>query len=62
MIGEQPLINPNQSFIYTSGSPLSTPSGFMRGTYQMIDSEDRIFTVAIPTFSLDSPYCSQGIN
>lgn len=62
VIGEQPLINPNQSFIYTSGSPLSTPSGFMRGTYQMIDSEDRIFTVAIPTFSLDSPYCSQGIN
>ena len=62
VIGEQPLIAPNQSFVYTSGSPLNTPSGFMRGTYQMIDNAERIFTVAIPAFSLDSPYCSQGIN
>jgi len=62
VIGEQPLIQPHQHFIYTSGSPLGTPSGFMHGSFQMIDDEDRIFTVAIPAFSLDSPYCSQGIN
>jgi len=62
VIGEQPLILPSQHFIYTSGSPLTTPSGFMRGSYQMIDSENRTFNVAIPAFSLDSPYCSQNIN
>ena len=62
VIGEQPLIQPGQNFSYTSGSPLATPSGFMHGTYEMIDSENRIFTVAIPAFSLDSPYCSQNIN
>jgi len=62
VIGEQPLIRPGASYVYTSGSPLSTPSGFMRGSFQMIDSENRIFSVAIPAFSLDSPYCSQNIN
>ena len=62
VIGEQPLIQPGQHYVYTSGSPLKTPSGFMRGSYEMIDSKNRIFTVAIPAFSLDSPYCSQGIN
>jgi ApaG protein len=62
VIGEQPIILPGQSFLYTSGSPLGTPSGFMRGSFDMIDEEKRVFTVAIPAFSLDSPYCSQHIN
>jgi len=62
VIGEQPLIQPGATYVYTSGSPLNTPSGFMRGSFQMIDSENRIFSVAIPAFSLDSPYCSQNIN
>ncbi len=62
VIGEQPLIQPSQHFTYTSGSPLSTPTGFMRGTYEMEDLDGDRFRVAIPAFSLDSPYCSTHIN
>lgn len=62
VVGEQPLLQPGQTFTYTSGCPLNTPSGFMHGTYEMIDGKNRIFSVAIPAFSLDSPYCSQNIN
>ena len=39
---------------YASGCPLSTPSGSMVGTYSMADASGRVFTVAIPAFSLDS--------
>lgn len=62
VIGEQPLILPGQHFIYTSGSPLDTPTGFMRGSYEMEDPDGERFRVAIPAFSLDSPYCSTEIN
>ena len=62
VIGEQPVIATGQWFVYTSGSPLSTPSGFMRGTYEMQDENGDHFFVEIPTFSLDSPYCSMQVN
>jgi ApaG protein len=55
VVGEQPLIAPGSSFTYTSGCPLTTPSGTMVGTYQAIDDDGEIFTVAIPAFSLDMP-------
>ncbi|MBL6456050.1 Co2+/Mg2+ efflux protein ApaG [Belnapia sp. T6] len=57
VVGERPVLDPGESFEYTSGTPLSTPSGFMRGTYHMVlaDSGEG-FDVAIPTFSLDSPH------
>ncbi len=62
VIGEQPLIQPGGRFIYTSGSPLTHPSGFMRGTYDMIGEDGMSFKVKIPAFSLDSPYISTNIN
>jgi len=62
VIGEQPLMQPGGDFIYTSGCPLKTASGFMQGSYEMEDDAGRLFKVAIPAFSLDSPFCSQGIN
>lgn len=62
VVGEQPYLAPEQEFIYTSGCPLKTPSGFMQGSYEMEDADGRIFKVAIPAFSLDSPFCSQDIN
>ncbi len=37
VIGKTPLLRPGEMFEYTSGTPLSTPSGFMGGTYQMVD-------------------------
>ncbi len=62
VIGEQPVIAPGQHFIYTSGTPLSTATGFMQGSYEMQDEDGDHFFVEIPTFSLDSPYYSQHVN
>ena len=57
VVGEQPLLEPGESFEYTSGTPLDTPSGFMVGAYHMIvPSSGENFDVAIPAFSLDSPH------
>ncbi|PCI63845.1 MAG: Co2+/Mg2+ efflux protein ApaG [Kordiimonadales bacterium] len=62
VIGEQPRIPPGKHFTYTSGCPLDTASGFMHGTFDMLGGKNRLFTIAIPAFSLDSPYCSEIIN
>jgi ApaG protein len=57
VVGEQPLLEPGEAFEYTSGTPLDTPSGFMVGAYHMVvPSSGENFDVAIPAFSLDSPY------
>mgnify|MGYP000135378038 CR=1 FL=1 len=55
VIGEQPLIEPGDSFEYTSGTPLATPHGIMRGEYQMQEPGGRKFQVEIPAFALDQP-------
>jgi len=56
VIGEQPVLGPGESFEYTSGTPLSTPSGIMVGSYEMETNQGESFAVAIPAFSLDSPH------
>lgn len=56
VVGEQPVLNPGESFEYTSGTPLSTPSGIMAGSYQMQGPDGQVFDVTIPAFSLDSPH------
>lgn len=55
VVGEQPLIEPGESFTYTSGCPLPTPSGVMVGSYEAIGEDGKVFQVAIPAFSLDIP-------
>ena len=55
VVGEQPTIEPGESFRYTSGCPLTTPSGVMVGEYRMVGADGRSFEVSIPPFSLDSP-------
>ncbi|MCW8835931.1 MAG: Co2+/Mg2+ efflux protein ApaG, partial [Rhodospirillales bacterium] len=55
VVGEQPVLEPGDSFEYTSGTPLNTPSGFMGGAYQMETGTGEQFDVAIPDFSLDRP-------
>jgi ApaG protein len=63
VVGEEPLLKPGESYEYTSGVPLPTPSGFMRGTYGMIKTEDRTkFEIEIPAFSLDSSFAERTIN
>jgi ApaG protein len=59
VVGEQPTLKPGDSFEYTSGAPLATPSGFMVGSYQMETDQGRAINVDIPLFSLDSPYASR---
>ena len=62
VVGKQPTLAPGESFEYTSGVPLSTPSGFMVGTYQMETMDGERFEVDIPAFSLDSPQSHRLIN
>ena len=56
VVGEQPVIRPGEGFEYTSGAPLTTPSGLMVGHYSMETAEGEAFEVDIPAFSLDSPH------
>ena len=62
VVGEQPILKPGDYFEYTSGAPLSTPSGLMVGTYQMEDNDGKVFDVCIPAFSLDSPHQTVQVN
>ena len=62
VVGEQPILKPGDYFEYTSGAPLSTPSGLMMGTYQMEDNDGKVFDVCIPAFSLDSPHQTVQVN
>lgn len=62
VVGENPIILPGESFEYTSGTPLTTPSGIMMGHYEMEKMDGESFIVDIPAFSLDSPYQAHLIN
>ncbi len=62
VVGEQPVLSPGQSFEYTSGTPLATPSGIMEGSYNMEVAGGERFDVAIPAFSLDSPHQPVQLN
>lgn len=55
VVGEQPVLSPGDSFTYTSGCPLPTSSGIMRGSYEMRRDDGTVLQVAIPAFSLDAP-------
>ena len=54
VVGEQPTLEPGQVFEYTSGTPLTTSSGFMSGSFRMINESGEMFDVSVPAFSLDS--------
>ena len=62
VVGEQPVLKPGDSFEYTSGTPLPTPSGIMSGAYQMENERGETFDIEIPAFSLDSPYQPVRLN
>jgi ApaG protein len=55
VIGEQPLLRPNESFQYTSGTAIATPVGTMRGSYQMVAEDGVQFDAQIPEFTLSMP-------
>ena len=55
VVGKQPLLQPGESFQYTSGSSLTTAIGTMKGTYQMVAEDGTHFEAVIPEFVLASP-------
>jgi ApaG protein len=62
VVGEQPELDPGDSYQYTSGCPLSTSSGMMVGRYTMRAEDGRMFDVDIPAFSLDLPDGKRTVN
>lgn len=55
VVGEQPHLNPGESYRYTSGTMLETPVGTMRGSYHMIADDGVEFDADIPQFTLSMP-------
>ena len=55
VIGEQPIIEPGDSYVYTSGTEIDTPEGLMYGTYQMMTEDVKSFDTKIPKFKLSMP-------
>jgi ApaG protein len=62
VVGEQPELKPGEAFRYASACPLQTPSGLMRGSYQMVTPQGEAFDVIVPQFSLDLPDASRRMN
>ncbi len=56
VIGKQPVLAPGESFEYTSGCPLTTPFGMMKGTYQMVTADGDNFEIEVASFALTEPY------
>lgn len=55
VVGAQPLLQPGESFEYTSGCVLVTPIGSMQGSYQMVAEDGTQFDTMIPEFNLTMP-------
>ena len=55
VVGEQPVLKPGEAFEYTSGCPLPTPVGSMRGSYQCVADDGTAFEAPIPEFVLSMP-------
>ena len=62
VVGEFPIIDPGESFEYTSGTPLKTNNGIMQGFYLVSYENGEKLKIDIPTFSLDSPYNKKKLN
>lgn len=55
VVGEQPRIEPGESYTYTSGAVLETNTGTMEGYYTMVRDDGSEFQAQIPTFALVPP-------
>jgi ApaG protein len=55
VVGAQPLLQPGESYEYTSGASIATPVGTMRGSYQMLAADGNRFEAPIPEFTLSVP-------
>ncbi len=59
VVGEQPLLEPGESFQYSSWCPLKTPTGMMRGSYEMVRVNGERFEAEIAPFALRARYTVQ---
>ena len=55
VVGDQPVLKPNEEYEYTSGSHIKSPVGAMEGTFQMESKDGEEFEVTIPCFTLAVP-------
>jgi ApaG protein len=62
VVGEKPVVRAGESFRYTSGAPLSAPSGMMSGAYTVESDSGESYDVDIPVFVLDSPHRGPHFN
>lgn len=58
VVGEEPVIQPGEAYDYVSGCPLTTPTGWMEGSYAMLDAGGGVLDVRIPRFALQAPAVS----
>jgi ApaG protein len=59
VVGEQPVVAPGAAYDYVSGCPLTTPTGWMQGSYEMVAEDGSSFPVGIPKFALTAPVTTQ---
>jgi len=62
VVGETPMVKSGEIFRYTSGAPLTAPSGMMRGSYTMRTESGETFDIIVPAFLLDSPHEAHSFN
>lgn len=55
VVGQQPRLQPGESYDYTSGTAIATQVGTMRGSYQMVAEDGVVFDAPIPEFTLSVP-------
>lgn len=55
VVGQQPLLGPGETFEYTSGCPLPTPFGTMKGSYHCVGDNGVPFEAPIAEFVLAMP-------
>jgi ApaG protein len=58
VVGEEPVIHPGTAYDYVSGCPLGTPTGWMEGSYRMLEAGGSMIEVRIPRFALQAPAVS----
>ena len=62
LVGKQPVLKSGEVFRYSSGTPLSTPSGFMSGSFLLISEGGELFNALVPSFSLGSPLTNRPLH
>ncbi|GAL19543.1 ApaG protein [Vibrio maritimus] len=55
VVGQQPVIEKNDEYTYTSGTAIETPLGVMQGHYIMLDEAGKEFIAEIEPFASQSP-------